>query len=82
LYQIAVWAQRQNLLPALQEQFLDGPKKMDPDKIFHDIFTCDLEAIFGKKKSKYQDRRSTGNWTKDKVTLQERDAYSRQMGFK
>lgn len=79
---IAVWAQRQNLLPALQEQFLDGPKKMDPDKIFHDIFTCDLEAIFGKKKSKYQDRRSTGNWTKDKVTLQERDAYSRQMGFK
>lgn len=79
---IASWAQRQNLLPALQAQFIDGPNKIDPDKIFHDIFTCDLEEIFGKKKSKYQDRRSTGNWTRDKVTLQERDAYSRQMGFK
>eukprot|EP00557_Chaetoceros_sp_GSL56_P002862 CAMPEP_0176503268 /NCGR_PEP_ID=MMETSP0200_2-20121128/15268_1 /TAXON_ID=947934 /ORGANISM="Chaetoceros sp., Strain GSL56" /LENGTH=538 /DNA_ID=CAMNT_0017902539 /DNA_START=1994 /DNA_END=3610 /DNA_ORIENTATION=+ len=78
---IPKWAQKQNLIPALERQFLDGPNKMDPDTIFPEVSTCDLEAIFGRKKERYLKRKSTGDWRKDRVTASEKLVYKRKMGF-
>jgi len=75
------WALKNNLLPALEKQFLDGPARLDPDAIFHEVSSCDLEAIFGQKKKRYTKRASTGNWTKDRVTASEKLVYKRKMGF-
>lgn len=77
------WASRQNLLKALEQQYngrIDG-RKVDPDDIFPEVQSCNLEAIFGSKKSKYRSRNSSGNWTRDKVTVAEKLVYKRQMGF-
>ena len=67
---------------ALEKQFLDGPGKIDPDEIFPEVSTCDLEAIFDQRKKRYLKRTSSGNWTKDKVTITEKLVYKRNMGFK
>mmetsp|Transcript_6804 Transcript_6804/g.10019 ORF Transcript_6804/g.10019 Transcript_6804/m.10019 type:complete len:758 (+) Transcript_6804:314-2587(+) len=75
------WAQKDRLLPALERQFLDNPDRVDPDTIFHEVSTCDLEAIFGQRKKRYAKRASTGNWTKDRVTASEKLVYKRKMGF-
>ena len=82
LLQIPKWAQKTNLLPALEKQFLGGEHKVDPDEIFPEVSTCDLEAIFDQKKKRYIKRSSTGNWTKDTVTATEKLVYKRKMGFK
>jgi len=80
---IPKWAQKVNLIPALEKQFLGGQQhKVDPDEIFPEVSTCDLEAIFDKKKKRYLKRSSTGNWTKDSVTVSEKLVYKRKMGFK
>lgn len=79
---IPKWAQKHNLIPALERQFLDGPNKLDPDTIFPEVSTCDLEAIFGRKKERYLKRKSTGDWRKDRVTASEKLVYKRKMGFK
>lgn len=79
--QIPKWARKELLEPALMKQFNDN--RLDPDEIFQSgISTCDLEAIFDKKKSKFRKRTSTGNWTKDRVTPAEQLAYKRAMGYK
>ena len=54
---------------------------MDPDTIFHEVTTCDLEAIFGQRKKRYNARKSTGNWANDQVTTVEKMIYKRKMGF-
>lgn len=80
---IPVWALKANLLPVLEQQYngcVDG-KRVDPDSIFPEVQTCDLEAIFGGKKSRYTRRTSSGNWTQDKVTAAEKLVYKRTMGF-
>ena len=80
---IPTWATRQNLYTALEQQVngtIDG-RKVDPDDIFPEVQSCDLEAIFGTKKAKYRSRNSSGNWTRDKVTAAEKLVYKRQMGF-
>jgi hypothetical protein len=79
--QIPVWAQRANLLQALEKQFAQGPDRCDPDEIFPEVQTCDLQAIFTSKKTKYSRRTSSGNWTRDKVTPCEQLAYKRAMGY-
>lgn len=79
--QIPEWAERKNLLAALEEQYADGPNRLDPDKIFGEVLTCNLEEIFDKKKSRYQRRTSSGNWTKDHVTFHEKLTYKRTMGY-
>lgn len=79
---IPKWAQKQNLKPMLERQFCDGPHRIDPDSIFHEVSSCDLEAIFGKKKQKYSKRKSTGDWRKDRVTISEKHRYKQNMGFK
>lgn len=80
---IPEWAQRTNLNRALEKQFADGPHRMDPDKIFGEVETCKLEEIFGdvKAKKRYHKRTSSGNWTKDHVTIAEKLAYKRTMGY-
>lgn len=78
---IPKWAQREFLRPALERQYLDGPHKIDPDDIFPEVSTCDLEAIFDQKKKRYIKRTSSGNWTKDRVTVHEKLVYKRKMGF-
>lgn len=78
---IPEWAQRHNLHRALERQFADGPNRLDPDKIFGEVLTCNLEDIFDKKKSRYQRRTSSGNWTKDHVTIAEKLTYKRTMGY-
>lgn len=80
---IPLWAQRANLLPALEQQYNGciGGRRVDPDEIFQEVQTCDLEAIFGGKKARYTRRTSSGNWTQDKVTTAEKLVYKRTMGF-
>ena len=75
------WAQRHNLHRALERQFAYGPNRLDPDKIFGEVLTCNLEEIFDKKKSRYQRMTSSGNWTKDHVTIAEKLTYKRTMGY-
>lgn len=75
------WAQKANLHHALNLQFADGPDRLDPDQIFGECLTCNLEEIFEKKKSRYQRRTSSGCWTKDHVTIAEKLTYKRTMGY-
>eukprot|EP00934_Nitzschia_sp_Nitz4_P000151 Nitzschia sp. Nitz4//scaffold26_size159584//80933//82702//NITZ4_002495-RA/size159584-snap-gene-0.39-mRNA-1//-1//CDS//3329545094//151//frame0 len=82
---IPSWARKENLLPALEDQYLgcvDG-HRVDPDEIFPEVESCDLEAIFAgnKKNTKYRSRTSSGNWLKDRVTTAEKLVYKRTMGF-
>jgi hypothetical protein len=80
---IPVWASRAHLVPALEQQYngcIDG-RRVDPDTIFPEVQSCDLEAIFGNKKAKYRSRTSSGNWARDKVTAAEKLVYKRDMGF-
>lgn len=82
---IPLWAKKENLLPALEQQYLgkdlDG-KRVDPDDIFPEVESCNLEAIFGSKKnSRYRSRTSSGNWSQDQVTAAEKLVYKRTMGF-
>lgn len=74
------WALRQNLCRALEIQY-GSKNRIDPDEIFGEVQTCDLEAIFDQKKSRYMRRTSSGNWTNDKVTLAEKLAFKRVMGY-
>ena len=81
---IPVWATRANLMAALEQQYNgkgQNGQRIDPDDIFPEVQSCDLEAIFGNKKSKYRTRNSSGNWTKDRVTAAEKLVYKRDMGF-
>jgi len=74
------WVSKENLRPALHAQYIG--KTLDPDEIFGEVHTCDLEAIFGNQmKSKYRSRTSSGNWTQDRVTAAEKLVYKRTMGF-
>ena len=50
------WAREKTLAKSIERQF-GGPNPVDPDKIFPEFFTCNLEKIFNTKKSKW-DRRS------------------------
>mmetsp|Transcript_322 Transcript_322/g.428 ORF Transcript_322/g.428 Transcript_322/m.428 type:complete len:640 (-) Transcript_322:118-2037(-) len=76
------WAQKNYLIPALEKQFAMTEKRFDPDTIFPEVQSCDLEAIFGdQKKQRYKKRTSSGNWTRDKVTVAEKLSYKRTMGY-
>ena len=46
------WAQGETLAKILERQY-GGPNPLNPDKIFPEFFTCDLEHIFNTKKSKW-----------------------------
>jgi len=78
---IPKWAQKHNLIPALERQFMDGPQRLDPDEIFPEVSTCNLELVFDQKKARYKKRTSSANWAKDRVTAAEKLVYKRTMGF-
>jgi hypothetical protein len=47
---IPEWARGELLKKALEKQYgLDGSVPVDPDLIFHEIQTCNLEEIFGRR---------------------------------
>ncbi|CAN0557467.1 unnamed protein product, partial [Ectocarpus sp. 12 AP-2014] len=73
------WARGKALAKILDKQY-GGPNPLNPDKIFPEFFTCNLEHIFNTKKQKW-DRSSSGNWHTDRLTIAEKLAYQRAMGF-
>ena len=75
------WAQKENLITALKQQYDENGNRLDPDALFPEVETCDLEAIFDKKRNRFKKRTSSGNWTKDRVTAAEKLVYKRTMGF-
>lgn len=75
------WAQKHNLLPALENQYANMDGRLDPETIFPPVATCNLEDIFDQKKSRYNRRTSSANWSKDGVTVNEIVAYKRTMGY-
>jgi Inner centromere protein, ARK binding region len=66
---------------ALERQFCHGDGRIDPDELFSEVQTCDLEAIFNSKRIRYVKRTSSGNWDKDRVTLAEKLKYKETMGY-
>ena len=78
----APWARSSPLKRALKIQFgMKGPAPINPDQIFAERTSCDLEKIFDMKKKRYQRRGSSGVWLKDRVTDEEKLKYARRMGF-
>lgn len=84
--QIPEWARGVNLRDALERQYgLNGHTAVDPDEIFHEVQSCSLEAIFGCREGltrKYNSRSSSAHWDADQITLVEKRAYRKHMGFK
>lgn len=85
---IPAWVKRDKLIPALEFQY--EKSTYDPDEIFGEVQTCNLEAIFGgmplqgeakNKKRDYEKRTSSGNWTKDRATVAEKLAYKRAIAM-
>lgn len=58
---IPSWAKRQNLAPVLEAQN-DPSFPINPDELFGSVTTCDLEAVFGRKSSRYRQPRTSGVW--------------------
>ena len=75
------WAQKQKLLPALERQYANSDGRLDPETIFPPVLTCNLDDIFDQKKSRYRQRTSSANWSKDGVSHTEIVAYKRTMGY-
>lgn len=73
---VPAWASKESLEAALRKQFGDAPN-LNPDDIFGEVFTCDLEAIFQNRKQRYHRRTSSGNWAADKLTDKERKEYAK-----
>jgi hypothetical protein len=74
------WAKGANLSALLEKQF--GAKNpIDPDTIFPEFDTVDLEHVFETKKKRYTKRTSSGNWMQDKLTIAEKISYNRAMGY-
>jgi hypothetical protein len=78
---VPMWAEKSNLIPALEKQYTVNTGTLDPDEIFGEVQTCDLEAIFDQRKTRYQRRTSSGNWSKDRATTYEKLTYKRTMGY-
>lgn len=69
------WARHNRLVEAIEYQFSVGRKVIDPDEIFGEVRTCDLETVFEQSKDRYKQRTSSGCWTNDRVTEEEKLAY-------
>jgi hypothetical protein len=77
---IPAWARGAQLAAALERQF-NEQNPINPDTIFAEFFTCNLQHIFDTKKKRYVTRGSSGNWLQDRLTLPERLAYQKAMGY-
>jgi Inner centromere protein, ARK binding region len=59
--QVPSWARSKRLVPTLAAQ--DDPSfPIDPDHLFGKVTTCDLEAVFNRKSSRYRQARTSGVW--------------------
>ena len=76
---IPSWATKEKLMPKVEAQFRLGG--LDPDEIFGEVETCDLEKIFDRRKTRYAKRTSSGNWCRDRATKAEKSAYRRNMQY-
>jgi hypothetical protein len=75
--EIPEWARAANLLPLLQQQ-----QTIDPDRIFTNFQrTCDLNALFEKKKKTFQVRGESGAWDADGLTPTEEINYKKAVGL-
>jgi hypothetical protein len=71
------WACKPNLTVELERQ-----QSIDPDTIFPRFEpTCDLMAMFDKKKRPFQTRGESGHWGGDALTKDEDENYRKQAGF-
>lgn len=79
------WARGDLLKKQLAKQYgLNGNIPMDPDSIFHEVSSCNLEEIFGRQEGinrKYNHRSSSAHWEPDQITLVEKRAYRKHMGY-
>jgi Inner centromere protein, ARK binding region len=73
---IPKWARGSNLIKALERQYSPS-HNVDLDEIFGEVFTCDLEAIFGRQQSRYRRRNSSGDWSAHVVTDKEKKDYKK-----
>ncbi len=81
---IPEWARGPKLREALERQYgMDGSIPMDPDTIFPEVQSCNLEEIFGGNNGKksYKNRSSSAKWDADSLTLVEKRTYRTQMGY-
>jgi Inner centromere protein, ARK binding region len=76
---IPAWAKGPALENAIRAQFGASQKK-NPDLLFGEVNTCNLEEIFQAKKKRYMNRSSSGNWVGDKLTQEEVLKYAADMG--
>ncbi|EAX99950.1 hypothetical protein TVAG_267190 [Trichomonas vaginalis G3] len=75
--EIPSWARAANLIQELEKQ-----KGVDPDKIFVGFDTsCDLNAMFEKKKKTFKVRGDSGWWAADTVTPDEEAKYKKALGL-
>jgi hypothetical protein len=75
------WARGPALEATIHIQYGGGPGAVDPDKLFPEVASCDLEEIFKSKKKRYQKRTSSGNWGVDRLTNAERLKYRQDTGM-
>jgi hypothetical protein len=73
------WARGPALEAAIHAQYGDGG--LDPEGIFPEVSTCDLEEIFKAKKKRYAKRTSSGHWLPDRLTHAEKAKYRQDMGY-
>ncbi|CAM9653720.1 unnamed protein product [Choristocarpus tenellus] len=73
------WARGTPLRRALERQY--SGIQLDPDSIFPEVLSCDLEAIFQANRKRYAKRGSSANWGPDRITPQEVLAYKRSVGI-
>jgi hypothetical protein len=75
--EIPEWARAPNLLKLLEQQ-----QTVDPDRIFTNFQrTCDLNALFEKKKKTFQGRGESGAWETDGLTPAEEISYKKAVGL-
>jgi hypothetical protein len=76
------WARGPALDEALQAQYGgNASQSVNPDMVFHEVETCDLDAIFPVKKKRFHKRTSSGLWAQDRLTVGEKDRYRVDMGY-
>lgn len=73
------WAHGPELAAAIHKQY--GGEAIDPDLVFPEVHTCDLEAIFATKKKRFTKRTSSGNWHTDRLRDSERAQYRKDAGY-
>lgn len=81
---IPQWAKGYELIANIDQQFNDASEAfVDPSTIFKPVPTCNLEDVFkSKNKTRIRrERKSTGKWSVDQLTIAEMENYREEMGY-